>query len=158
MDSGPWGPTDCYAQGQFENAKYGIDPGFRLGFLYFRAPHYWEIRWQYTRMTNRGENKSNKPEPGNQFLTGTWPQITTLPLSEATSSIHLNYNVFDWLVTRVFFPNPHLRLRVLGGISTAWMDQNWEVSYSDSAGNTTKTQNRWHYVGAGLRSGTLVDW
>lgn len=158
MRSDAWGPTNSYAQGRFEKATYGFDPGFRLGFLYFRAPHYWEVRWQYTRMTNRGTNHSSKPTPGNQFLTGTWPQITNQPLAGIKSEIHLNYNVFDWLITRVFFPNPHLRLRVLGGACTVWMDQDWKVRYSDSTPNTTTIRNKWHFVGAGLKSGSMADW
>jgi len=158
MRADAWGPTPSFAQGRFENATYGMDLGFRLGFLYFRAPHYWEMRWQYTRMTNRGTDHSSKPSGAQQFLTGTWPQIMNQPLAAVKSSIHLNYNVFDWLVDRVFFPNPHLRLRVLGGSCVVWMDQDWKVRYSDSTPNTTTIRNRWHFVGAGLKSGSIFDW
>ena len=158
MRSSAWGPSPSYAQGRFENAQYGMAPGFRLGFLFFRAPHYWEIRWQYTRMTNRGKDHSSKPTPNDQFLTGTWPQISNQPLSGIQSHIHLNYNMFDWFVIRVFFPNPHLRLRILGGACAAWMDQDWKLRYYDSTPNTTTIRNKWHFVGAGLKSGSMVDW
>jgi hypothetical protein len=153
-----WGPSDSYAQGRFENASYGFDPGFRVAGTYFRAPHYWEVKWQYTRMTSRGKNHSSKPDAALQFLTGTWPHITDLAITEAHSDIHLNYNVFDWMVDRVFIPNPHLRLKVVGGALAAWMDQNWQVKYTDTAFNLTKIRNRWHFVGAGLKTGTMVDW
>ncbi len=158
MRNDAWGPSPSFAQGKYETATYGLDPGFRLGLLFFRAPHYWEVRWQYTRMTSSGENHSNKPEPANQFLTGTWPQISDQPLAEAKSRIHLNYNVFDWLIDRVFFPNPHLRLRFVGGSLVTWMNQDWKVRYRDVVSNTTTTRNKWKYVGAGLKSGTIVDW
>lgn len=158
MQHDAWGPTPSYAQGRYETASYDLDPGFRVGLLYFRAPHFWEIRWQYTRMTLSGENESRKPDADQQFLTGTWPQILTAPLMEARSHIHLNYNVFDWYIDRVFFPNPHLRLRVMGGASAAWMDQDWKVTYQDSAPNFTTIRNRWHYVGGGLKTGTMFDW
>jgi len=127
-----WGPSPSYAQGRYEKATYGIDPGFRVGLVYFRAPHYWEMRCQYTRMTSHGKNHASKPKADQQFLTGTWPQITTAPLSGAKSHIHLNYNVFDLMVDRVFFPNPHLRLKVVGGAQAAWMDQDWKVRYTDA--------------------------
>ena len=158
MQRDAWGPSDSYAQGEFQNACYGMDPGFRLGFLYFRAPHYWEVRWQYTRMTNSGSDVANKPGEPDQFLTATWPQVSTAPLTSARSKIHLNYNVFDWLVDRVFFPNPHLRLRVVGGGVVAWMDQDWNVTYIDSIQNRTNVRNRWSYVGGGLKTGTMIDW
>lgn len=153
-----WGPTPSYAQGRYENATYNMDPGFRVGLLFFRALHYWEVKWQYTRMTNRGENRSSKPSTDQKFLTGTWPQITDQPLSGAHSRIHLNYNVFDWLIDRVFIPNPHLRLRVIGGAIAAWMDQDWKVRYNDSTPSYTTIRNKWHFVGAGLKTGTMFDW
>jgi hypothetical protein len=153
-----WGPSPSYAQGKFKNATYQFDPGFRLTLVYFRAPHYWESKWQYTRMTNRGVNNSSKPDSSQKFLTGTWPQVTTEPLSGANSHIHLNYNVFDWTVSRVFFPNPHLRLRLLGGGITAWMNQDWKIRYNDSIPNYTTIRNQWNFAGAGLKLGTMFDW
>ncbi len=158
MKRDAWGPTPTFAQGHFKNATYGMDPGFRLGFLFFRAPHYWEVRWQYTRMTSRGKNSASKPAEPQQFLTGTFPHILTNPLTGAHSRIHLNYNVFDWLVDRVFFPNPHLRLRVVGGATVAWLDQDWKVIYNDASPFFTTIRNRWDFVGAGLKTGTMFDW
>lgn len=153
-----WGNSNSYAQGRFENASYGLDPGFRVGLLYFRAPHFWETRWQYTRETISGKDEAKKPGSTNQFLTGTWPQVFSAPMQKATSHIHLNYNLFEWMITRVFFPNPHLRLRLIGGSVVVWMDQDWKVRYKDDIVNTTTIRNRWEYVGAGLKMGTEFDW
>lgn len=159
MRHSAWSPTTpSYAQGRFENATFDFDPGFRVALSYFRAPHYWESRWQYTRLTCKGDNVSHKPQVDTKYLVGTFPQITTLPLTKAKSHIHFNYNTFDWYVDRVFFPNPHLRLRVLGGATAAWMDQEWKIHYFDSVPNCTTICNRWHYVGGGLKTGSTVDW
>jgi hypothetical protein len=158
MSQDAWGPSPSYAQGNYQNASYNIDPGFRLKLSYFRAPHFWEVMWQYTRMTNRGDSSSDKPDADLQYLTGTWPQIIPAPLSGAHSHIHLNYNVFDWLIDRVFIPNPHLRLKLVGGAFAAWMDQDWKIRYNDAIDRTTTIRNKWHYVGAGLKSGTIIDW
>lgn len=158
MRHSAWGPSDSYAQGRFEKGEYDWDPGFRIALLYFRAPHYWELKWQYTRVTFANKNSSSKPAADNRFLTGTWPQITPQPLAGATSHLHFNYNVLDWMADRVFFPNPHLRLRVIGGMIGAWMDQDWKVRYTDSVPNSTTIRNRWHFVGGGLKSGSMVDW
>lgn len=158
MRQDAWGPTPSFAQGRFKNASYGVDPGFRIGFLFFRAPNFWEIRWQYTRMTSRGEDHAEKPDAPNQFLTGTFPHIFTNPLTGAHSRIHFNYNVFDWYVDRVFFPNPHLRLRVIGGATLAWMNQDWKVVYNDSKPDFTTIRNCWNFTGAGFKTGTMFDW
>lgn len=158
MRHAAWGPSPSFAQGRFENADYDFDPGFRIALLYFRAPHYWELKWQYTYITCVGHDRVNKPSADQKFITGTWPQITTAPLAGARSHIHMNYNVFDMNVDRVFFPNPHLRLRVIGGAVVAWMDQDWKVRYFDSTPNSTTIRNRWEFTGGGLKTGTMADW
>lgn len=158
MKTPAWGPSESFAQGNYENATFDGDPGFRFKLGYFRAPHFWELWWQYTRLTTSGTDQVSKPSPAQDFLTGTWPQVTTAPLASASSYIHLNYNVGDLIVTRVFIPNPHLRLRLLGGGLVVWMNQNWVVQYKDAVPNTTKVGNRWRYIAGGLRIGTMFDW
>ena len=158
MSQSAWGPSNCYASGYFENATFNGDPGFRIGVSFFRAPKYWEVKANYTRLTARGSNSAGKPDPNTQYLTGTWPQVFTNPMAGATSRIHMNYNVADLLVDRVFHPNPHLRLRVLGGGLVAWINQNWDVSYNDSSNNQTAINNQWKFIGGGLSTGTCVDW
>ncbi len=159
MRHSAWSPTTpSYAQGRYQTASYDFDPGVRVGVSYFRAPHYWEAKWQYTRLTFKGYNESHKPSTDTKYLLATFPQITTLPLAEAKSHLHFNYNVFDWYIDRVFFPNPHLRLRVLGGATGTWMDQDWKVRYFDSFPHCTTIRNRWHFIGAGLKTGSSVDW
>jgi major outer membrane protein len=158
MKESGWGPSQCFAQGDFKNATFDGDPGFRAVFRFFRAPRYWEFWMEYTRLTATGEQKASKPSPPEQFLTGTWPQIFSNPMATAKSDIHLNYNVADLLITRVFFPNPHLRLRVTGGATVAWINQFWKVLYADWMGFQTKIGNRWKFIGGGLKTGTTFDW
>lgn len=158
MQKGAWGPDECYAQGKFQNASFNGDPGFRLAVRYFRAPRYWEFWTQYTRLTATGTDTAEKPTPSGDYLTGTWPQIFTNPMAEANSSIHMNYNVAELFVTRVFFPNPHLRLRFMGGGIVAWMNQFWKVVYRDWSSFETKIANRWSFIGGGLKMGTTFDW
>ena len=158
MRNAAWGPTASYAQGDYNSARFDWEPGFRIGISYFRAPRYWEMKVNYTRLESRGHNESIKPGEDGVFLTGTWPQITPNPLQGAKSYIHMNYNIFDLLVDRFFNPNPHLRLRLVGGLSVAWMNQNWEVSYFDSFNQGTLLRNKWRYLGAGLKTGTMIDW
>lgn len=158
MKHAAWGPTPSYAQGNFKTTNFNLDPGFRVGLLYFRAPHFWEMLWQYTYIGCAGSNSTGKPEESAEFLTGTWPQITPNPLSGARSHVQMYYNVFDVIATRVFFPNPHLRMRFAGGATLAWIKQDWKVHYTDSVLLGTSIRNRWKFVGAGLKSGAIMDW
>jgi hypothetical protein len=150
--------ANVYAQGKFHKATFNGDPGFRVALSYFRAPHYWEIWGQYTRFVTSGKDRVGMPESSDIFLTGTWPQIIAAPLSEAESSIHLNYNMGELLVDRFYNPNPHLRLRLLGGGVVSWIHQNWNVHYKNLAGEESSLRNYWKFVGGGLKIGTMIDW
>lgn len=151
-------PGIVYAQGKYHRATFDGEPGFRLALGFFRAPNYWELWTQYTRLTGRGEDSVSAPHHADRFLLGTWPQVTVGPLSRATSNIHLNYNVGDFLVDRFINPNPHLRARFIGGATVAWLDQNWVIRYFNEETVTTQIQNRWEYIGGGLRFGSSFDW
>lgn len=150
--------TAVYAQGKFHNATFNGDPGFRVALSYFRAPRYWEMWAQYTRFTTRGENTVHAPESADRYLNGTWPSVISGPLSEAKSNIHLNYNVADFFVDRFFVPNPHLRIRFLGGGAAAWINQNWTIHYFNAEGQESYLRNHWKFIGGGLRLGTTIDW
>jgi len=161
MKAPAWGNNASdsnYAKGTFKTASYGFDPGFRVALSFYRAPRLWEITWQYTRNTLRGSDSSSAPEKSNQFLTGTWPQLIQGPLSEAKSHLHYNYNVFDFFVARMFFPNPHLRIRLIGGASAAWMSQQWIIHYINQDAEQSRINNKWSYAAGGLRFGTTLDW
>lgn len=151
-------PATTYAQGKYEKAGFDFDPGFRVALLYFRAPHFWEVKWQYTRMALSGENSVYKPKATDNYLTGTWPLGTAATLTKAESYIHFNYNLFDMSVSRVFIPNPHLRLRTIVGTVLGWMSQYWNVRYEDAVAEQSSVRNKWEFIGGGLKGAMCVDW
>ena len=160
MKTPAWSTNNTsYAQGEFQIAKYNWDPGFRINIGYFNAPKYWELRGQYTWQRITGSDSCNKPTQANLYLTGTWPHgfTTGTELSSASSKIKLGYQLADLLATRVFIPNPHLRLRLVGGITGTLTKQNWKVKYN-SATYQCDLKNKWRYLGIGLRLGLTLDW
>lgn len=147
-----------YAQGKLEKASYDGEPGFRIALSYFRAPKYWEIWGEYTRLTARGSDHTDASSDPTLFLNSTWPDIITRPITSARSGLHFNYNVADLLVDRFFNPNPHLRLRLLGGATVAWMNQDFYISYTNALSEMNKVHAAWKFIGGGLRLGTTIDW
>jgi hypothetical protein len=160
MDQDPWGPANCYAEGDFQTGTYDLDPGFRIAGSSYNAPKYWELKAQYTRLTNRGSNSSGRPDSGSEYLNGTWPQIFAGadPVQKARSVLHLNYNIANVGIARMFNPNPHLRMRLITDIITAWINQDWRVHYTSADGFQTKIGSRWGFIGAGMTIGTTADW
>lgn len=160
MKTPAWSPTSSYAQGDVENANFDWDPGLRVGIGYYRAENFWEALAEYTYLQVEGKDQTKKPPEGSRFMTGTFPQIFTSPMQKATSHIQFHYQLADLLASRVFHPeaNPHLRLRLIGGIALGWLHQDWKVRYFDPTNVVTTTFNRWHYWGIGLRLGMSFDW
>jgi hypothetical protein len=162
MKQPAWGPTNVYANGKMEKASFDWEPGFRVNVGWFDGPSYWDAYLQYTYLRSHGHNETHAPDESNLFLNGTWPHpdpsITSPSLSKAESDIHFHYNVGDFLFSRRFFPNPHLRLKLFGGATGAWLNQDWKVEYTDTNNQKSHIRNHWRFSGGGLRIGLGVDW
>jgi hypothetical protein len=158
MNHPAWGPANNAVQGTYQTSNFNIDPGFRLSLSFFRAPRYWELWAAYTRLTSRGTDSISAPSSATQFLTAAWPMPLMGQLSDATSSLHLNYNVADFYIDRYFNPNPHLRIRMIAGLTGTWLNQNWTIRYFDIANNTARVKSAWDFWGCGIRFGMAGDW
>ena len=164
MEHDPWSQTiNTFANGEYKNATFDWDPGVRINMGYFNAPHYWDMYAQYTFLHASGKDHTNAPDSGEKFLVGTWinPNASTtnpVALKHAKSAIDFYYNVADVIFSRRFNPNDHLRMNFFGGATAAFIHQNWNVRYEDLQDEHTKIHNKWHFAGAGLRLGLLVDW
>lgn len=165
MKKPAWSKTeDTFAVGNYRSAHFDWSPGFRINFGYFRAPHYWDIFLQYTYLPSSGRRTSHAPSSPDKFLNGTWAQpdlntgIPLAPLQKASCHVDLKYNVFDFLFTRRFQANEHLRFNVFGGITSALIFQKMKVSYHDINGLQSHIENRWRFEGVGFRAGVKVDW
>jgi hypothetical protein len=159
MKKPAWGnPTE--GVGHYKIIDFGWNPGFRVNVGYFNAPHYWDAFLQYTYFKGKGHDDAHAPSESNLFLNGTWPQPSSgeVPLRKADSSIEMKLDLLEFLCTRRFHPNPHLRMRLYGGPSVAWVRQNWEIDYRDTANQTSHLHSHWRFTGAGIRAGYMVDW
>lgn len=163
MNHPAWSETiSTNAVGHYQNAEFDWASGLRIAFGYFRAPHFWDMFLQYTYVPTFGSNKTHAPHDANEYLNGTFPQPAVSgavpPLEHASSRISLKYHVLDWLASRRFFPNEHLRLNLFGGVTSAYIYQKWNVYYEDTSDQHAKIRNRWQFEGLGLKLGTKLDW
>ncbi len=155
---------DTYAIGHFKNADFDWSPGFRVSVGYFNAPRYWDMMLQYTSLHVGGEKVVHAPHSSSHFLIGTWiePDFktdnTAVPLHRAKSGMDFHYHVLDWLFARRFQTNPHFRLNLFGGLTSAFLRQVWKVHYTDLQNNHSKIRNSWDFAGIGMRIGARVDW
>lgn len=166
MENRGWAPAADplnYANGKMQRASYDWDPGVRVSIGYYNAPKFWELFAEYTYYSGRGSDSASAPSGAGLFLNGTFPQLSdnivdNIPLASAKSSIDLTYQLADIAVARIFDPNPHLRIRMYAGITSSFIDQDWDVTYTDTSNNETKIKNDWCYTAGGFRAGVATDW
>jgi len=149
-----------YGLGEYKIADYEYDPGFRIAFGWYNAPKYWQVYGQFTWMRITSSDSENRTSTANQPLVGTFPQVGVLgnELQSASSRLKLNHELADLLVSRVFITNPHLRLRLFGGITGGRIQQKWNVSYIDLTSQKENIFNKWKFVGIGFKLGLDIDW
>lgn len=148
---------NLFPQGRYQTAEFDWNPGYRLTLGYFNAPNYWDIYAQYTWLYSSGTDSANDPAASNRFLNATQASFLPGPLDRATSKIGFHYHLADLLVDRAFFPNPHLRLKVLGGLTGSWISENWRVRYVGET-EIERLRHKWSFKGIGLRIGMNMDW
>ncbi len=85
-------------------------------------------------------------------------KLLRLRSAKQNAIFDLHYNVLDFLFTRRFHTNPHLRFNVFGGITSALIFQKMKVFYEDSEDQHSHINNRWRFEGIGLRLGLKMDW
>ena len=165
MNKRAWSTTqNTFAIGNYQNAHFDWSPGFRVNVGYFRAPHFWDAFLQYTYLPASGSRTAHAPHKSNEFLNGTWIQPDlgsgnpSAPLRKASCHIDLKYNVLDFLFTRRFEPNDHLRIGLFGGLTSALIFQKMKVSYEDVNDVHSHIANRWRFEGVGIRVGMKLDW
>ncbi|NGX56588.1 MAG: hypothetical protein K1060chlam5_00831 [Candidatus Anoxychlamydiales bacterium] len=150
--------SNLYSRGEYQLAKYDWDPGFRISLGWFNAPKFWRVLLGYTYQRINGDDTSTKPSSANQYLLGTWPQIISNNLTTAKSNIKLDYDLIDLLLSRIFNPNEHLRIRFIGGLTAAKLRQTWSVKYQNDSSQTNDIYNKWKFYGVGLKIGSDIDW
>ncbi len=138
--------------GNYKTADYSFRPGFRVGLAYFRCPRYWEVYGEYTWLKDEGKDSTSGFVRPTRFLS------YATSSTNARSKIELDYQVGDLWANRVFDPNPHLRVRLIGGMTIANIEQDWKIRYTSTEGFTEQVREDWCFFGGGIRAGLRADW
>lgn len=141
--------------GRYHKADFKWKPGVRVSAGYFNAPKYWEFQLQYTWEYIKGSKTINRPSGG--YILSCWPNDADDLISQAKNHAALHYQTWDGVAARVFIPNPHFRLRFLGGLTTARMKENFNTWFYGSI-NNSRIETMWKYWGIGFKVGTFLDW
>lgn len=150
--SNPFPDSGFLGTGDYKTADYSFCPGFRIGLAYYRCPRFWEVYGEYTWLKDEGKDSTSNFVRPTRFLS------YNSPTTSAKSKIELDYQVGDLWASRVFDPNPHLRVRLIGGFTIANLEQDWKIQYTSIDGFTDEIKEDWCFFGGGIRAGIRADW
>ena len=146
--------------GEVEEAKYGWNPGFRVALGHRFRPDFWELEAAYTYMNVDGSERERAPGAANRVIAPTLPSVSIQNTISASSKVNLHYNVFDLALARSFLPSKRLIIRPQVGLTGAWIDRDFDVTYSGNGFPANKVKNRlaYEFSGGGMRVGLDADW
>lgn len=152
--------SDVGQIGEVEESKFGWNPGFRVALGHRFRPDFWELEAVYTYVNIDGSTKVSDPAASNRVVAPTLPSVSAQDTILASSCVNLYYSVFDLKLARSFLPSKRLIIRPQVGLTGAWIDRDFNVTYSGNGFPANKVKNRLEYEfsGGGMRVGLDADW
>lgn len=146
------------AIGTVQSVDFDWSPGVRvsLGYLFCDC---WHLVGQYTYFNTDGSDSSSAPSIGS--FHGLFPQLVGEPdmLTSAKSKACFTYHTFDLLTSRTFLLACSLKNTLFGGITGAFINQDWKTLYVGPEPTDFQTfKSHWEFSGAGLKFGDRLDW
>jgi hypothetical protein len=120
-------------------------PAFKLLLGYNFEYDNWQTLIRYTRMNMDISTSENKAP--DFFLSPSW--FSNAGLNENTTKItnkwDLDFNIFDWEISRPYFSGKSLNVNLLFGLKSGWIDQSLisTIIYSGSPFNTKASSDSW---------------
>lgn len=151
-----WIGTSDNLNGHYKKAHFKWDLGTRISFGYFNASKHWELQMQYVWHYISGAKTIYRPTSTYGDIYICWPHSGYV-CTQAHNNVALHYQTLDLLADRVFIPNPHFRLRFVGGLTTAKMKESFNT-WAYTSQDDTRVETMWKYLGIGLKLGTSLDW
>lgn len=150
---------DTFGIGKYKTAGYGFDPGVRVSAAWYRCPRYWELKGEYTYFRNCDSDSVSNNSGGANYVNPTTAVILTEgPFRRSQGKSELTFHQADLNVARVFDPNPHLRMRVLGGLTLASFDNELSQVHENFLDERIDIDDEWTFFGGGIRMGVTADW
>lgn len=160
------------SQGAVQELQWPWEPGFKIGVGLALDHDGWDVGAQYTwlqadRKDNQGLNATLAPtwninEQFSDYTPNTANGMTSI--RTAGVSWKLSYNVANMELGRNFFVSKFLTMRPFWGLTGAWINQKYKVTYTspddvssiDAISN--QMSNNQDYWGLGLRTGLDTSW
>lgn len=145
--------------------KIWLGTGFRVGLGWNTKHDGWDFLLAWTRFYTHEHNSVTTAGTTYVFPTIADPNISTDPVETASAHYRLHLNQLELLLGREFYVSRALSLKPKVGIITDWIDQKFDVAYTNSngvgpqpAGSCDDSKNKNDFWGTGLKAGLGTQW
>ncbi len=139
-----------------KNPHFEWDWGWRFGAGYNIPRDGWDLSLIWTHIKNHAKGTTHK---GDEVLDIIWSvaayKVGSPTVAHAHWDAHLDQIDFD--LGRQFYVGRHLTIHPKAGVRSAWIFQDYDVSWSDQSG-TQKNDMKNKYWGFGFLAGIDSDW
>ena len=149
---------ETFGIGKYQTVDFEWRPGFRVAATWYRCPRYWELTGEYTWFFDRGSDCVSNCDLSANYIGPTTQVIAVEPYQKSSSTVKSHYQLGDLYVARVFDPNPHLRMRLMGGLTIAYIDNEQKQRHLNFHDEQDNIEDKWSFFGGGVRAGLRVDW
>jgi hypothetical protein len=142
-----------------KSAEFDWNWGYRLSAGYTMPHDRWDLAATWTSINNNG-SQSERAKGSKTLLQPTGYQ-NTLPsdISSVQGKWEIDLSQVELALGKEFFPSPWIKLRPMGGMRSAWIDQTTDAhSKNFSNSEIAEQHGKWHFWGLGFVAGAQVDW
>jgi|GEM_PF-2235331 len=145
--------------GDYLNADFQWDAGFRGKLGYRFKPTFWELEAVYTFFSNTGGGGMGGPTTQNFIEIGVNEQRTAALLVRSDSTVDLEYHTGDILLARRMLITPNFLLRFFAGATAGYIRETFSFTYLSRAINAFDTKERFDidFEGWGPKLGVSYD-
>lgn len=151
--------------GSFVSTKFDWHSGFRVGLGWNTKHDGWDFLLAWTRLYAHENSSANTVGTTYIFPSFADPNIATDPVASASAHFRLHLDQLELILGREFYVSRALSLKPKIGIITDWIDQKFDVDYTNPtgiglqpAGSYDYSKNKNDFWGTGLKAGLGTQW
>jgi hypothetical protein len=137
------------ARGPIKHLNFNWEPGYKVGLGYLFDHDGWELYLDFTSLKTRAHASTSSNV---DFL---FPLIgaQTFSFSKADAHWHVSFYDLDLVLGRNYFVSKYLALHPYFGLTSAWIQQHRQVTYTPPSDIAFKVRSKNNFWGIGPRLG-----
>ncbi|MBY0529799.1 MAG: hypothetical protein K2P51_06370 [Rhabdochlamydiaceae bacterium] len=151
-------PSSKY-DGSIKSATFEWNFGYRLSTGYTLPHDRWDISAMWTSISNNGSKKERAAHNLRLLQTEGYQNTITNNIADVKGRWSIDLKQIELALGKEFHPSPWIKIRPMGGLRSAWIDQDSDVDFFLNTNNEIARELAdWDFWGLGFVAGASVDW